>query len=332
MSKNIIIQEGGVNKTLNAIKKIQTTKSGNGEVLWVPEEEVKLTTKNIKKDGTYIAKDDGAYGYSKVTVKGIGKATGKDKSNPDDKNEYDFQEDGNGGVEKKLIPSSIKITTNPSRVVYTDGQDIDIAGIVVKLYLGDGNLFTDNEYPQGVVSISELTFTPTKAQGGGGDPTPGGGERDDGVYYVASGGQDPVCTQSDGTGGLVVAPTGAKYCGIMSGNTLYVCYIFTKPFEIYSYKYDGEKEDTNESSQIEYNGQAYYYAVDNWGHPTPSPTINYTILPSAPGVTVKTTAMSIILGSEGHESDGSGKGTVTVHWESPYNGKDMMDKYEITIN
>jgi len=42
MSENIIIQEGGVNKSLNSIKKILTDEQDGGSCNWIPEEEIEL--------------------------------------------------------------------------------------------------------------------------------------------------------------------------------------------------------------------------------------------------------------------------------------------------
>ena len=69
MSKNIVIQENGVAENLTA-EVIRTTKEGGGTCDWVPEDEVQLTKKVIKKSGEYKAEDDGFYGYEEVTVEG----------------------------------------------------------------------------------------------------------------------------------------------------------------------------------------------------------------------------------------------------------------------
>ena len=57
MSKNITIQEGGVAKQLT-VDKLKTNLVGSGTCLWVPEDDVQLTTKYITENGTYPASDD----------------------------------------------------------------------------------------------------------------------------------------------------------------------------------------------------------------------------------------------------------------------------------
>jgi len=67
MSKNIVIQEGGVGRQFTA-DKLTTPLVEGGTCNWVPEDEVQLETKFITENGTYVAKTDGKYGYSQVTV------------------------------------------------------------------------------------------------------------------------------------------------------------------------------------------------------------------------------------------------------------------------
>ena len=206
MSKNIIIQEGGINKTLNGIKKIQTAKSGGGDVLWILEEDIKTGNKTIKKNGVYYAKTDGLTGYVKVNVNVPGgksktnsdgylvdddgdtvdeygnktKDSGKDPvkpkpssggdgdsegsnpgvvgKDPDDGNEYHIKTDPTtGDLICTKIPSSIKITKVPDKTTYQVGEAINISGIIVHKYYGDG-------VDAGTILNSELTIEPNHAK------------------------------------------------------------------------------------------------------------------------------------------------------------------------
>lgn len=67
MSKNIVIQEGGVGRQFTT-DKVETALVGSGSCLWVPDEDVSLGTKHITENGTYTAINDGVYGFSSVTV------------------------------------------------------------------------------------------------------------------------------------------------------------------------------------------------------------------------------------------------------------------------
>ena len=161
MSKNITIQEGGVAKQLT-VDKLKTNEVGGGTCLWIPEDEVQLTTKNITANGTYKASDDGYYGYSEVTVNGIGTATG---TGPDGET-HSYTEDGEGGVTDTVIPDSIAVVTPPTVTTYADGATIDFSGMEVKAYLKSGGVWSDAAHPNGTIPISELSFPVTVADKG----------------------------------------------------------------------------------------------------------------------------------------------------------------------
>lgn len=154
MSKDVIIQEGGVGKTITA-DKLRTAVVGGGDCSWVPEDETLLTTKTISENGTYRASDDGYYGYSEVTVNGIGVATGKDGDGDD---AVAYTDPNTGDLVEQKVPSSIEVVTPPTNPygIYVDGQTITKDGMVVKAYLASGD-----EY--GTVSNDEITINPTRA-------------------------------------------------------------------------------------------------------------------------------------------------------------------------
>ena len=156
MSKNITIQEGGLAKQLT-VDKLKTNLVGSGTCLWVPEDEVQLTTKTITENGTYRASDDGYYGYEQVIVSiaGVGTATGTD-GDGDEAVAHTDPETGELVIEK--VPSRIEVVTPPTNPygIYTDGQSISTNGMVVKAYIASGG-----EY--GTVPNSEITLDPTTA-------------------------------------------------------------------------------------------------------------------------------------------------------------------------
>lgn len=152
MSKNITIQEGGVAKQLT-VDKLKTDLVGSETCLWVPEDEVQLGTKNIAANGTYKASDDGYYGYEQVVVSGVGRVTGTDG----DGDEATVTTGGGGELVTTKIPSSIKVTTKPTKTSYNDGDAIDYSGIVVKAYLKTGGLY-------GTVPSNELLLPVTTAE------------------------------------------------------------------------------------------------------------------------------------------------------------------------
>ena len=162
MSKNVVIQEGGTGKQLT-VNKLKTNLVGGGTCLWVPEDETQLGTKHISENGTYKASDDGYYGYSEVTVSGIGTVTGKDGDGDDAKASVDPD---TGEIVITKLPYSISVVTPPTVTEYSDGVTIDFSGMVVKGYLKSGDLWTDSSHPNGVIPISELTLPVTTADSG----------------------------------------------------------------------------------------------------------------------------------------------------------------------
>lgn len=174
MSKDIIISEGGEAKALTC-DKLQTAQVGGGAVTWIPEDAADdyahVTALHVEQNGTYDAADDGAVGYSRVVVnvpEGAGTLVGTDS----DGNTYRWAIDRSGNVTKVKQPSSIRIITKPSKMVYSSGEHIIFGGLQVKLYDAQGNVFTDTDHPDGMLSLNELTL-PVKVASGGGA---GGGE------------------------------------------------------------------------------------------------------------------------------------------------------------
>jgi len=161
MSKNISIQEGGVAKQLS-VDKLQTDLVGGGSQLWVPEDEVHLTTKHISENGTYRASDDGYYGYSEVTVNGVGVARGKDSNG---NAAVAYTDPSTGDLVMETVPSSIRVITIPTDKsgVYQDGDTITKTGMVVKAYLESGAEYDVTGYPNGVIPNEELAISPMTA-------------------------------------------------------------------------------------------------------------------------------------------------------------------------
>lgn len=161
MSKNIVIQEGGIGKQLT-VDKLKTNLVGGVTCLWVPEDERSLGTKHISENGTYKASDDGYYGYSEVTVSGVGEVTGKapDGSGDDATATVDPE---TGEIVITKAPYSISVTTPPSKTSYVDGESINTSGMVVKAFLKNGSAWSDASHPGGIIPLSELSINPTVA-------------------------------------------------------------------------------------------------------------------------------------------------------------------------
>lgn len=174
MSKNIVIQEGGIGKQLT-VDKLKTNLVGGGSCLWVPEDSINLGTKHISENGTFRASDDGYLGYSEVTVSGVGTATGRDPTTGEEKRVSVDPETGD--LEETIIPESIRITTLPTKVNYTNGETINYSGIVVHAYSSAGR-------DLGEVPFNELVFPVTQALASGEEWTDGQGLNAKMLYFT----------------------------------------------------------------------------------------------------------------------------------------------------
>ncbi|MCR5718677.1 MAG: hypothetical protein K6F80_06570 [Oscillospiraceae bacterium] len=171
MAKNITILEGSTSKSFSNVNKLRVNNVGGGTSDWVPEDEVQLTTKHISENGTYTASDDGYYGYSEVTVSGVGgfnytAGEGDSIGGVDltEGNEYDISADPEtGDVTVIELPSAIAVTHQPDKTSYIDGEEIDPDGLVVQAYTANGDLWENENYFQGTIPVNELILDPTHA-------------------------------------------------------------------------------------------------------------------------------------------------------------------------
>ena len=158
MSTNITIQEGG-NDYQFSVASLQTDLDGGGTCLWVPPGGGNVKRKNITKNGIYVAGDEGYYAYSVVTVnvdrnKGV---TGR--STTDGKEHHISVNPETGELEDTVVPESIVVVTPPTYTgPYGNNAYISFEGMVVKAYNADGSVWTSEQYPDGVIPLSQLTL------------------------------------------------------------------------------------------------------------------------------------------------------------------------------
>jgi len=189
MPKNVIISEGGKGLRFADVSKLITDKS-NGNDSWVPTEDRIIRQKYISENGIYYAKDDGIYGFSKLTVNIPGGAQGytvptvstlpygvevatTDPSqpmpiipgtvgssligiDPDTGLRSIATVQPDGTLKQSVIPSAIRILIPPAKLEYEDGDKIQYAGLVVELLDSDGNNFQDDRFPEGIISWSPV--------------------------------------------------------------------------------------------------------------------------------------------------------------------------------
>ena len=152
----ILISEGGVLRALKA-KRLETLVDENDTCRWVRKGLVELDTLSVNVDNTtYRAEDDGAYGYSQVTVSGISIQRDTDEHG----NERVTHTDASGTT-TEIVPSSIVIETPPTFTgPYGYRAYIGTEGMVVKAHKNDGTLWTDENHPDGAISEDEYTISP----------------------------------------------------------------------------------------------------------------------------------------------------------------------------
>lgn len=169
MAKNVSMQQNGVASAMSAIDKLRTQVVGGGSCTWIPEDSTRQRGIVITQNGTYEASSYSAQSFSQVVVNvpvneggGSGGSGGSGAviGRLPDGNDYQFDVDENGDIVQTKVPTSIRVTTPPNKVDYTEGETYDFAGIVVTAYDGNGE-------SMGEVPFEELVFDPTIAVYGG---------------------------------------------------------------------------------------------------------------------------------------------------------------------
>lgn len=152
MSKTVVIN----NSTHTGVEKIRLSTPSGGSENWVPEDDRTLGTLTVTDNGTYDVSDTSVYGWDavNVTVTEGDFVTGKGE----DGKSYKVTVDGSGNIVETEIPAKIKVTTLPNTVTYAKGDTINYTGIVVTLYGGDGEVFTNTDFPTGTLSKSALVL------------------------------------------------------------------------------------------------------------------------------------------------------------------------------
>lgn len=158
------ISVGGVKRYMTA-KKVRVNLDGGGTCdLWNMSDDG-LKTLTIQRKGTYKAREYNAYGFSRIDVSlPSGGESGKE-------NGWDEAFDGKG------LPAYIRITQNPTKMDYTDGETMDYTGIVVHAYNSDG-------IDMGAVPFNELVFPVTEVELMDSEWTDGNGINAKMIFYT----------------------------------------------------------------------------------------------------------------------------------------------------
>lgn len=354
MSRLVSIIEGQSSKQFNNAQFLRTSLQGGGYCDWVLEDEHKLLTKTFTKKGTYYAaneKDsDGQpyYGYSQVTVNVSedGKVTGKKP----DGNEYNVAPDDNGNLVETVLPSSIRITTNPSKMSYNEGEAISLSGAVIKAYKGDGSLWEASGYSGGVIPNSELTLNPATASGGGGGSQ--GASSDLSTLNnqpipisnacianaLVAGRYSSVYTLS-GNGAGALMYTGSRFVSFLyaasSPITVEALRLHNRLPGYTGYVPENQEISTTLSRTYTHNGKTVYYEKGTFAdYPSGSPSGSFVeiVSPQAASYTggmsanFERDAWTMVYG----DITGGGQ-TIAVNWERPDDNKVLSTSFNISV-
>ena len=161
--KNPTILEGGIARVFSGIRKLFTRQSGSDDMItWVPESDRTLGTIYITKNGVYKAKDYGYYAFSSATVN-VPTDTGVTGEGEDGEQHYVAPDPETGELVDEVLADHIVVTAS-AHPNYRDGDTIDFTGVEVTAYLATGEIWEDENHPDGVVPVSELVFPVTIAQ------------------------------------------------------------------------------------------------------------------------------------------------------------------------
>lgn len=330
MSKSITIKEGGQDRTLT-VDKLRTALSGGGSCLWIPEDSAKLGTKTINENGTYKASDDSLYGYSEVTVRGVGVASGKDNDGHD---VVAYTDPVTGKITTESSPESISIVTPPTKTAYLEGETIDFTGLTVRALMGDGSAYDAEGYPGGMIPIGELTFPVTVAHASGAGKSAESDlvtNLDQPIPLWAAGKMHEWRATSDN-----LMRQDYYSCDTIfttrSGGKRYYARVSSQPGYTRTYRIKDSKgqwgewktADVELQNSVTIDGKtAYYYR-------------NFTIVsyePEPEGATPFVTSIdensiwTAIYGTIHSE----GRMEVTVEWNRPYDGKTLATSFEIDV-
>lgn len=207
MGYNTTITEGSRPKRFGNTKRLVTKQSGSDspDIPWVPKIDYLTTTKLVSKNGTYKAKDDEAYAYSKFSVNIRGAASlatpssdlppipagipaGYDSPevpnmdmdmyglDPDTMEPTLYSTNGGDLTETSVAgydKLKMKIKIPPTRYVYYVGDKIDFTGMLCGVFKDD-TFYHDSRYPDGNIPFEELNFPVTVADMGTGVATVAG--------------------------------------------------------------------------------------------------------------------------------------------------------------
>lgn len=301
------------------------------------------------------------FAFSKVTVAVKGKSVigkkRKDPLSPDPSsdNEYEVGVDDSGDITEEVVPSKIKITKKPDKLNYVDKQSINPKGIVVKAYLNDGTIWDATGYSGGVIPLKELDFSPQKVDIDKILPPDVNypSYEDEGDYTITSLGNPMAIIENS----LARMHKFEDKCGLMDAIHNLVANYPNSPFTVnlrtnhdnfkgwsplnitvfpdlkkgdeiraggryrcvYIATYAGEKKTLEEPWVFE------KYSIDDTGYKERLDIGFRKYYEDETGYDVYTCSIDAIVEKEGGQE-------ITVKWARPQDGKELTDKFRVSVN
>ena len=296
------------------------------------------------------------FGFSKVTVALKAKKP-KVGRHPTDTsgNEHAISTDDSGNIKDEVIPSKIKITTKPEKLTYKDKEKIDIKGIVVKAYTNDNQIWDKElEYAEGIIPPKYLTLDPEKVDINKILPPDVNypSYKDEGDYTITSLGSPTAIIENS----LARMYKFEDKCGLMDAIHNLVANYPNSPFEVYlRTNRDNSKgwsplnvtvyPDLKKGDKIRAGGWyrcvfiATYgvkntleepwvferYSIDDTGYESRLEIGFRKYNEDETGYDVHTCSIDAIVEKEGGQE-------ITVKWARPQDGKELTDKYRVSVN
>jgi hypothetical protein len=238
--------------------------------------------------------------------------------------------DNFGHLTEQILPTSIAVIRQPSKLKYIEGETILFDGIAVQAYKADGSVWEDENHANGIIPRSELQFPEQIARWNGGIIDYNGEkisysstfgiyiqfgrtneEWEKNIYGHASCyGEKPIY-------GFMLSTTGRDGYGIAMS---------LAPFSGSYSIYDGATRQISVSA-IEVDGVIVYYGAITYNfNPPPVEGYRYVFSPQPVKMTVEQAARAII-----HGEDKESEMAVPVEWSRIGDGQVLSSSFTITV-
>ena len=141
---NAMIACGNRQRIFANVKKLRAKKTNDADYTVAPSPNLRTKSLSVLHPGTYdVSSETDADVYTPVYVSVSDSERDAAGFNPENPTWQDN------------LPDEIRVTTLPTKTEYSDGEEIDYTGLVVKAYK-NGSVWSNENYPNGVIPFDEL--------------------------------------------------------------------------------------------------------------------------------------------------------------------------------